>query len=294
MSEVPGSVSVGRLTVTSVIDGFGETDAAEFWNWVADATDFDRRSGRPRGQWNGFAARDWLGLPESADERGKIRIEVGGYLVRGWDGRVVLIDAGIGPVTKRVLSGGALLANLAAAGVQPGDVTDVVFSHLHEDHIGWAWQRETLTFPRATVWAHESDWDYFVTVGGGQPHAAQLRPLEPRLRLWDSDFTLLPGLDLVHAPGHTPGSAIAAISSGTSRAMLLGDTAHCPAELLDQEWAGLGDMDPDLAARTRQALARELEDGETLIGAAHFPGLRFGRLVVGRGRAWRTTRPQAG
>lgn len=41
MDTAPGSASIGGLTVTSVIDGFGETNAAEFWNAVADATDFD-------------------------------------------------------------------------------------------------------------------------------------------------------------------------------------------------------------------------------------------------------------
>ncbi|MGH3248754.1 MAG: MBL fold metallo-hydrolase [Trebonia sp.] len=289
MGEASGSIGIGRLTVTSVIDGFGETNAAEFWSAVADVTGFDERAARPRGEWRGFKPLDWVARPESADARGKIRMEVGGYLIRGWDDRVVLVDAGIGPVAKRVLAGGALLTSLLSAGVRPEDVTDLVFSHLHEDHIGWAWQQDRLTFPRATVWAHQKDWDFFVTAGGGQRQAPQLRPLEPRLELWDSDFTLLPGLDLVHAPGHTPGSAIAAISSGTSRAMLLGDTVHCPAELLDEEWAGLGDMDPDLADRTRRALARELEDGETLIGAAHFPGLRFGRLVTGHGKSSWTT-----
>ena len=78
---------------------------------------------------------------------------------------------------------------------------------------------------------------------------------------------------------------MAMISSGASRALLIGDAVHCPAELLDEQWAGIGDMDPDLAHRTKQALARQYNDGHTLIGAGHFPGLILGRLMVGNGRA---------
>ncbi|MBV9254592.1 MAG: MBL fold metallo-hydrolase, partial [Actinobacteria bacterium] len=74
------------------------------------------------------------------------------------------------------------------------------------------------------------------------------------------------------------------LSSGDQRAMLLGDVVHCPIELLEDEWAGLGDVDPALAKRTRNALARELEGTDVPAAAAHFPGLQFGRLLAGEGR----------
>jgi glyoxylase-like metal-dependent hydrolase (beta-lactamase superfamily II) len=89
------------------------------------------------------------------------------------------------------------------------------------------------------------------------------------------------------APGHTPGSTIIVISSGTERALLLGDVVHCPVQLLDDEWAGMGDVDPVLARRTRVALARELEGSDVPVAAAHFPGMQFGRLIAAEGtRRW--------
>jgi hypothetical protein len=66
--------------------------------------------------------------------------------------------------------------------------------------------------------------------------------------------------------------------------MLLGDVVHCPVELLDDEWATIGDVDPAMAQRTRIALARELEADDVPVAAAHFPGLQFGRLLSGEGR----------
>ena len=65
--------------------------------------------------------------------------------------------------------------------------------------------------------------------------------------------------------------------------MLLGDVVHCAVELLDDEWAGVADVDPKLAQQTRNVLARELEGSTTPVAAAHFPGLAFGRVLAGEG-----------
>jgi glyoxylase-like metal-dependent hydrolase (beta-lactamase superfamily II) len=109
-----------------------------------------------------------------------------------------------------------------------------------------------------------------------------------RITTWDSSGNLFEGFDVVETPGHTPGSSMIVLSSGAMRAVLLGDVVHCPVELVDEEWETIGDVDPVLARRTATRLARELEGRETLIGAAHFKELRFGRLLVGEGqRSWR-------
>ena len=107
------------------------------------------------------------------------------------------------------------------------------------------------------------------------------------MELWSQSGPVLPGLDLLLAPGHTPGSTMMVVSSKGERAMLLGDVVHCPVELLDDEWAGMADVDPELALRTRLALVRELEGTDVPVAAAHFPGLQFGRLLFGEGqRSW--------
>jgi hypothetical protein len=69
--------------------------------------------------------------------------------------------------------------------------------------------------------------------------------------------------------------------------VLLGDVVHCPAELVEDEWETIGDVDPALARRTATQLAKEYEGGEVAIGAAHFSDLKFGRLLVGEAqRRW--------
>jgi hypothetical protein len=56
---------------------------------------------------------------------------------------------------------------------------------------------------------------------------------------------------------------------------------------VDDEWAIMGDVDPELARRTRTALAREIEGAGVPVAGTHFEGMRFGRLLPGdSGRQW--------
>jgi glyoxylase-like metal-dependent hydrolase (beta-lactamase superfamily II) len=226
----------------------------------------------------------WAPHREFLTSDDELELALGGFLVRSGD-RVVLVDAGFGPLTRNNFVGGALLDNLAGYGVRPEDITDVLFTHLHFDHVGWATQQGQIVFPNATYRMHSADWAYFV---GPDPGATKkLSPLADRAEFWDTSETVLPGIDTMVAAGHTPGSTIIVLSSGAERAMLLGDVVHCPVELVDDEWAGMGDVDPELAKRVRVALARELEGTDTPVAAAHFPGLQFGRLLTGEGgRSW--------
>ena len=178
-----------------------------------------------------------------------------------------------------------MLDSLAALGVAVEDVTDVVLTHLHYDHVGWATSKGAVVFPQATYRCHIADWEHFVTGPDASPGAVKkLSPIADRLEPFEDGQTLAPGVDVRLAPGHTPGSSIVVVSSGAARAMLLGDVVHCPFELTEPDWEALFDVDPDLAGRTRETLARELEGSGTPVAAAHFPGLAFGRLLAGEGR----------
>jgi glyoxylase-like metal-dependent hydrolase (beta-lactamase superfamily II) len=124
-------------------------------------------------------------------------------------------------------------------------------------------------------------------VDGPNPNPGTVRKLTPladRLEPFADDTTIAPGVTVRHTPGHTPGSAIVVVSDGGERAMLLGDVVHCPAELMEDDWEAIADVDAALARRTREALARELEGTDIPLAAAHFPQLQFGRLLPGTAR----------
>jgi hypothetical protein len=53
--------------------------------------------------------------------------------------------------------------------------------------------------------------------------------------------------------------------------------------MTEQDFSVLGEVDPAVARRTRESLARELEGPGTRGVGCHFPGLVAGRLLAG---AW--------
>ncbi|MFJ7248744.1 MBL fold metallo-hydrolase [Kitasatospora sp. NPDC098652] len=139
-------------------------------------------------------------------------------------------------------------------------------------------------FPQATYRAHRADWEYFVTGDNAQPSAVdKLTPLGSRLELFDADFTVAPGVDALHVPGHTPGSTVYVVSSGGRRAVLLGDVVHSVVQFSERDWEVVWDVDPAAASAVRNRIADRAADGDDLLVAAHFPGMRFGRVVVGDG-----------
>jgi glyoxylase-like metal-dependent hydrolase (beta-lactamase superfamily II) len=235
--------------------------------------------------------------PEFFSRHGAAWLPIGCFLVRA-RARLLLVDAGLGPEMQRLphgmhLVGGQLLTGLRALGVTPADITDVVCTHFHADHVGWLFRPDASpVFTRATIWYGDADWHHFVTGTGDMlPHIREgFRDAAPsaRFRPIDRDTTVAPGVTALLTPGHTPGHLCLVLSSGSERALLLGDSITCPLQLDEPAWHSLGDVDPALAARTRERLWRELESDDIVGAGAHFPELQFGRVLPGTARRWFT------
>lgn len=257
-------MKVGSIEILPVFDGIGREVASEvlYRPGVSDA---------------------WSCHSEHLDAEGVLNLPLGGFLVRTGE-RVVLVDAGVGGIDNGKYSGGGFLDSLRGHGVAPEDVTDVVFTHLHFDHVGWATRKGTVVFPNATYRVHTADWAHFVESPEAEPGAVRkLGPLSDRLETFDADTSIAPGLDTRHTPGHTPGSTVYVVSDGGERALLLGDVVHSVVELAERDWEAVFDVDPVAARAARNALADEVADTTDLVVGAHFPGLEFGRVVTTSG-----------
>ncbi|WP_214367536.1 MBL fold metallo-hydrolase [Pseudonocardia sp. H11422] len=265
---------IGDIEILPVLDGTGQEAAAEVL--TRPGVD-DPWSCHPVGV-------DASGV----DHDGILHLPLGGFLVRTGE-RVVLVDAGVGTIDNGKYAGGGFLDALRGYGVAPEDVTDVVFTHLHFDHVGWATKKGEVVFGNATYRVHADDWAHFVDSADAEAGAVRkLSPLVPQLETFTSDVTIAPGLDARHTPGHTPGSTVYVVSSGDERALLLGDVVHSVVELAEPDWEAVFDVDPAAARAARNALADEVADTDALVVGAHFPGLRFGRVVTtGGNRAFR-------
>jgi glyoxylase-like metal-dependent hydrolase (beta-lactamase superfamily II) len=187
--------------------------------------------------------------------------------------------------------GGELVANLERLGLRPLDIDVVLLSHLHKDHIGWL-TTETptgpaLTFSRAEHFLAAEEWDFWK-----HRERESFGPSEPEMELLSRQLSILedgghpaPGVDALFTPGHTPGHFSFVVSDRDSRAVVLGDTVHCPLEISNPELALAADVDPVVARATREALLRRLDGDQAILAGAHFPDLVFGRVISsGSGR----------
>lgn len=241
---------------------------------------------------------------DQIDDAGRARLPINAFLVSD-GGRNILIDAGIGPDPDATLdalsarfgiarasmslSGSAGLArDLREWGVGVDDIDTVVVSHLHLDHVGWLTDiHGTPCFPRASMMLPRNDFDHFIRNGHSTLPTAKvesLRNLEAsgRVELIDDGHAISRSVTAIAAPGHTPGHTVFAIADGKDRALVLGDSMYCPAQLSEVEVGALHDMDPMLARRTREMIARDAEaHGSQAIGC-HFAGGRTARVENGR------------
>jgi glyoxylase-like metal-dependent hydrolase (beta-lactamase superfamily II) len=225
--------------------------------------------------------REWAGgAATHLGPDGNVPLDYGGYLLRGSGGRVILVDAGGGSQFasvegKSVLyEGGRLLDSLAALAIAPEQITDVVFTHLHFDHCGWASLDGQPTFPLATYWCHDADWQTFVDGLADERVRNVMLPVADLARTWTEDVAIMPWLRLVHCPGHSPGNAIVLVHGAGRRLALIGDLAHHPLEFEQPGWPGGADWDPATAVDQRTRWFGRFADEAILVASPHFPQQR--------------------
>ena len=251
-----------------------------------------------------YPGLDFAAHPELVSGDGTYHIPAGCFLIEG-DGAVILVDAGVGPLSipfpasvaaeagltdppEFIAVGGRLPDLLARRGVAPSDITSVFLTHLDADHVGWIAPHGALFFPNADVICSA------VELGrppGPAPGEAEGRKglaiakAEGRLREANEPTVVLaPGVVAHHAPGHTPGHYVVSVSSEGNEAWLLGDAVHHPLQLNDPGISFLLETTPDHALETREKLLSSLAGQNAPVNMAHFPGLAFHRIAVERGR----------
>ncbi len=171
---------------------------------------------------------------------------------------------------------GTLPAQLVRHGVAPDDVDHVVFTHLHEDHIGWADDPDSgePTFANATYHVHSREWARNHTGETPDWVVQALDPVQRHGRLGLSELgRLTDAIEMVPLPGHTPGHVGIMITGPDARVVLVGDAFNHPHQVTEPELPSIADFDRDRATATRHEILRRATSGEwPLLGSAHFPG----------------------
>jgi glyoxylase-like metal-dependent hydrolase (beta-lactamase superfamily II) len=178
-------------------------------------------------------------------------------LSRAGGGKTVLVDTGAGPRNPAMPAASSSVTSRPSA--EAGDIDIVVNTHLHVDHVGWNCSERdgafVPTFPNAEYWIDRTEWDYWADPLNAAEEGAHITegvlPLSesPQLRLIDGEVAITPELQLLSTPGHTPGHVSIGIASGGESAIILGDVAHHPLNLV-RIWIAAVDELPRCAARS--------------------------------------------
>ena len=228
-----------------------------------------------------------------ADDKNRIPLAMRCLLLRG-HGRTILIDTGLGHKADAKFEAiyavdhahSTLAGSLAALGVAPEAVTDVILTHLHFDHAGGATERAAdgslrPTFPEATYhvqrahweWAHESEREAASFL------SENMDPLEAagQLALIEGDVPPAPGLRLHVVDGHTRGQQLVSVHDDRQSLLFAADlvptAAHVPAL-----WIMAYDVEPLATLREKQQLLAQAADEHWTIVFEHDPEVATARV----------------
>jgi glyoxylase-like metal-dependent hydrolase (beta-lactamase superfamily II) len=265
--QAPGwyRTKVGDIEVTALLDTTAKLPMVNFM------------VGAPKEQLSAQMGKHFL--PDEPE------LSVTAYLVNT-GGKLVLIDTGLG---TGMGSSPMLLKNLRAAGYRPEQIDEICITHMHLDHVGGLSVGNKRVFAKATLHIDKADTDYWLS-----DEAMKQAPKEDRdsfvaskamvgpyqtagkLKPFEGEAAIAPGVTAVPAHGHTPGHAIYRIESKGDVLVLWGDLMHVAAVQFENPKIAISfDTDNTRAIAEREKAFAEAAGKRWMVGAAHlsFPGL---------------------
>ena len=263
--ELMGKTSVGDHAVFILSDGYRDLDAKLFL--AAD----------PAQQ---AAVREIY-------PQGKTRNSLNTFLIKS-GGRLILVDTGGGTLLGP--DAGGLPKALAAAGFSAADVTDVLLTHNHRDHIGGLAADGKAAFPKATVHLSKTEHDFWMNPANEATAAERAKPnfaaTRDMLALYPGKVLtfapgkeLFPGITPLAAYGHTPGHIAVLVGSKGENLLIWGDLLHgMDLQLARPDIAIAFDSDSGAAILSRKELLSRAAKENWKVTGVHVPGPEVYRI----------------
>lgn len=206
--ETPPQLKIGEFTVALLSDGIWRNDGGCMLGVV------------PRELWQ---------KEHPADSQNRIKLNLTcPLIIKG--NQAILVDTGIGnrlsAVERKIFEHqeGWLPENLAALGMEPGDITHVLLSHLHFDHCGGIVRRREsgkleAAFPQARIFVQRGELEVALNSSNERLRAAYrhlhecLEPVRSAIVGLDGDTELIGGVSAAVTGGHTRDHQVAVVRS---------------------------------------------------------------------------------
>ncbi len=227
-----------------------------------------------------------------------VEMSVDAFLVDMGDRRI-LVDTGAGQMFGPGF-GGKLPDSLKAAGFSADDITDVLITHAHSDHMGGLVHNGEIIFNNARVHIGKPDVDFFMDRKNAEKSGYNvqffdqaIQALKPyadagKIDTFDKTTEILPGVTASLHPGHTPGSAFYTLESQGQTLTFVGDIIHVQAVQFPEPSVTIAyDVYPDMARDVRSKAFSAFARDRSLVAVPHmsFPGVGHIRKA-GKGYEW--------
>ena len=207
------------------------------------------------------------------------------------DKKIILIDSGSGHHMGK--NGGQLSASLQTIGILPRDITDIIITHPHIDHIGGILdKKDRFIFPNAKYHIAQKEYDFWMSENPMFPNSKDnisntnagisfarktLAKISDRLQFFAYGQHLFGCLIPELAEGHSPGQTILTLYAGEKSLKHIVDVIHTPFLVSNPEWGTIWDGDFEKAVNTRRKIIAEGAEQGTLFMTSHlpWPGLGF-------------------
>ncbi|MCF0058125.1 MBL fold metallo-hydrolase [Dyadobacter sp. CY356] len=222
-----------------------------------------------------------------ADEKNLCNWAMRCLLIEDGD-KLILVDTGLGDKQDEKFFGfydlngdATLISSIKKAGFSTEDITDVVLTHLHFDHVGGAVKYDSgkslllPTFPKATYWSNEAHWQW-ATNPNPREKASFLKenilPIKEsgQLRFIEKGISPFSNIDFIHVDGHTEQMMLPVISYKNQKiiyaADLIPSSYHLPLP-----WVMSYDVRPLMTMVEKEAVLKKAADEKCILLFEHDP-----------------------
>ena len=277
-TQVPGyyRFMVGNYEITSIYDGYSSLP-------------LDTYKGIDAAGAAAAIKKEYSNISGSGKDY-RLKISVNTFLINtGKD--LILVDTGSG--SSAGSSMGAVKKNIELAGYKPEDITKIIFTHLHPDHVGGLAENGKPVYPNAVIFVNEKEMDFWLNNPGFKKEFKDILNTYKNSKKYKAlkDGTeIAPGIKGILLPGHTIAHMGYEITSNGKKLLIWGDITHgYEVQFADPDVTTGFDYDQNQAKETRKTLMEKAAKDGTMIAGSHLPFPGTGHIAPdagGKGYRW--------